>query len=274
MRRLRVLLVGIVLLGAMGSSEAAEVRQTREEAEAPMWWLGFQLHATTDGANPGLDPNTESAYDSTHSMHFGWGGGFTVPLGVNLFHGLGMRLALSANYSGDPPFDKADAQISFLDKQVNEQGGSAEAAWGAPRQYATREAFFAGGSLLFDVQYMFPLLLGTFKPYLGAGPGLYVNYVFTDITAEDYELLDNPYNDPDDDNNIDPYSVNFAPGFNGYFGVNFKVAGSMHLNFEVQYDLARMPEAPLLKATDEADARRSAYTYSVIKLSSGLLFNF
>jgi hypothetical protein len=168
----------------------------------------------------------------------------------------------------------AVAQISFLTQEVVEQQGSTVLVWGGPRQYRTRQAYIAGGSLAFDVQYMFPLLQGTFKPYLGAGPGLYLNYVFTNILEEDYALLKNSYNNPYNPNNIDPYSVNFVPGFNGYLGVNFKMSGSMHLNFELTYDLARMGEAPLLKATDEADARRAAYTYSVVKVSSGLLFNF
>ncbi len=235
-------------------------------ADAPLWWFGFQLRAVTDGAAPALASDTMDAYKDLDSMHFDWGGGLAFPLALNLYRGLGMRVLLALTYSGDPPFDKAVAQISFLEQQ--ESG-----AW-SDRQYRTRPAFFVAGALATDVQYMFPLLFGAVKPYLGVGPGLYLNYVFTDITEDEYVLLANEYNDPNDDNNIDPYSVGLEPGFNSYLGLNFLVSGGMHLNFEVQYDLARFDEAPLLKATDEADARRAAYTYSVVTISTGLIFNF
>ncbi len=263
----RWLVLTAVVLCIPGSGGAAAAGGARTGGgDAPIWWLGFQLRAITDGAPPATASNTMDAYKDLDSMHFDWGGGIAFPVGVNLYRGLGMRISLALAYSGDPPFDKAVAQISFLEQQ-------ASGAW-SDRQYRTRPAFFVGGALITDVQYMFPLLFGAIKPYLGLGPGLYLNYVFTDITQDEYALLANEYNDPNDDTNIDPYSVNLEPGFDAYLGLNFLVSGGMHLNFEVQYDVARFREAPLLKATDEADARRAAYTYSTITMSTGLTFNF
>ncbi len=256
-----------LVLVALGSSHAVNAGTTGlGGGDAPLWWLGVQLRAVTDGSAPTAPNDSLDAYKDLDSMHFDWGGGLAVPVSLNLYRGLGMRLSLGVTYSGDPPFDKAVAQISFLEQQDS-------GAW-SDRQYRTRPAFFVGGYLITDVQFMFPLLVGAIKPYLGLGPGLYLNYVFTDITADEYFLLANEYNDPNDDNNIDPYSVNLEPGFDAYLGLNVLVSGGMHLNFEVQYDVARFPESPLLKATDEADARRAAYTYSVVTMSTGLVFNF
>ena len=266
--RCAILLASMILiLSGIGSSNRANAGTTGlGGGDAPIWWLGIQLRAVTDGSAPAVANDTLDAYKDIKSMHFDWGGGLAVPVSINLYRGLGMRLALGVNYSGDPPFDKAVAQISFLEQQDSYN-------W-SDRQYRTRPAFFVGGYLITDIQFMFPLLAGAVKPYLGLGPGLYLNYVFTDITEDEYALLANEYNDPNDDNNIDPYSVNLEPGFDGYLGMNVLVSAGMHLNFEVQYDVARFDESPLLKATDEADARRAAYTYSVITISTGLVFNF
>ncbi len=258
------LIAGLAAVFHAPAAQGAELEKSAmTEAEAPMWWLGFQLHGITDGRAPDLEPDSQDAYDSNRGTRFGWGGGFTIPLGLNFYHGLGMRTAFSVSYSGEP-FDQALSEISYIDdsSEIPE------------RRYRTLEAYFAGGSLLIDVQYIFPLLFGTVKPYLGCGPAIILNYVFTDLTEDEFVLLNNEYNDPNDSNNIDPYSVNTAVGFNGYLGLNFKVTGAMHLNFELEYDVAQMNEAPLLKATDGKDARRAAYLYSVFRFSSGLLFNF
>jgi len=259
-----VLVAACCLVGTGASAHASSGNEGSDSTDARMWWFGFQLHGITDGGSSGLSPDSFEAYDSNEGTSFGWGTGFTLPITVDLFRGLGMRTALSMSYSGDP-FDKAETQIAYVDQET---GGGYE------RKYRTLNAFFGNVSLLFDVHYGFPLLFGTVKPYLGAGPGLFLNYVFSDLTQEEFEMLDNEYNDTNDPNNIDPYSVNLATGFNGYLGVNFKVSGTMHLNFEIGYDVAQMSEAPLLKSTDGYDVRRGAYLYSVFRLSSGLLFNF
>jgi len=258
--------LGIALgfLSGANPGEAAEPVRPGVEAEAPMWWVGFQLHGITDGSAPEYTRDTLTAYRTPRGTHFGWGAGLSIPVSVNLYRGLGFRTALSLSYSGDP-FDRVESQITFLER--SEEGGY-------ERAYLTRGGYFGSAAIQFDVLYTFPLLFGTFKPYLGVGPGLYLNYVFTNLTEAEFYLLDNQYNDPQDPDNIDPYSVNLEPGFNGFVGVNFKVTGAMHLNFELEYNRAQMDEAPLLKATDGSDARRAAYVYSVVKLSSGILFNF
>lgn len=279
---LQGLALTLLLGGSGGRLEAAESAPRKAPTnEQLMWTLGFQIHGITQAGGYGTtsgssaEPATTSSeidadvYNDTQGVSFGWGTGFTVPLTVNFFQGLGMRFALTAMFSGEPLFDSGLANIAFLTKVD-------DSTWTSPVNYRARDAWVTGGNLAFNVNYTFPLLMGTFKPYLGIGPGLFLNYVFTDLERDpvDYTLLDNQYNDPTDGNNIDPYSVNFQPGVDGYFGVNFMVQNHMHLNFEVAYDLANMPETALVKATDGSNARRAAYTYSVLKFSSGLLFNF
>lgn len=269
-----------IFCGSNPAMAADTVPRKAPTNEQLMWTMGFQIHGITETRkSSSSDPNiqqpttsteiTSEIYDQTEGATFGWGTGLTIPLTVNFYQGLGLRFAVTAMFSGEPLFDSGLANIAFLTQQDAN-------TWTAPENFRSRTAWIAGGNLAFNVNYTFPLLMGTFKPYLGAGPGLFLNYVFTDLERDpvDYTLLDNQYNDPTDGNNIDPYSVNMRPGFDGYFGVNFLVQKSMHLNFEAAYDVAYMPEAPLLKATDGSNARRAAYTYSVLKFSSGLLFNF
>lgn len=237
-----------------------------------MWSLGLQLHGVGERAPAPLSGDAKADYQNDYGNTFGWGVGLTVPLTVSFYEGLGMRFALSTSFSGDPLFDQASAQISFLTKSDN----NGTTYWIEPRIFETREAYFLSTSLSTGIHYSLPLLLSTFEPYVGGGPALYFNVVYTDLeaTLEDYSILENEYNDPYDDFNIDPYSMNVRLGADAYLGVNFKVQNALHLNFEVAYNYAYMPEAPLLKASDGSEARRAAYTYSVIKLSSGLIFNF
>lgn len=266
-----IALPALVSPGTVRADEA--VPRKAPTMENLMWTLGIQFHGVTDGRTTGESGESSvTEYGDSKSLAFGWGTGFTVPLVINFVNGLGMRFAFSSVFSGEPLFDNALAQISFLTPTVENE----QTTWTAPRLYRAREAWLMGGNLVANVHFTFPLLMGAFKPYLGAGPGVFVNYVFTDLERDvnDFALLDNQYNDPYDSGNIDPYSVSMSPGFDGYVGVNFKVQNHMHLNFEVAYDVASMPESALLKATDGSDAKRSAYYYSVVKLSSGLLFNF
>lgn len=270
-------LLGSLFLGSLTHSVHAQSVPAAPKPislESRMWTLGLQLHGVGERAPATLTADETDAedYNNDYGATFGWGAGLTVPLTVSFYEGLGMRFALSASYSGDPLFDQATAQISFLTKTEN----NGNVTWIEPREYRSREAYFLSTSLSSGIHYSLPLLLSTFKPYIGGGPALYFNVVFTDLeaTLEEYAVLENEYNDPYDDFNIDPYSMNVRLGANAYLGVNFKVQNALHLNFEVAYNYAYMPEAPLLKATDGSEARRAAYTYSVIKLSSGLIFNF
>lgn len=270
---LSLLATGVLLLGQSSAVWAAEdgtELKRLPSTEQRMWNLGFQFHAVTDGGKGILDEPSKETYDLSDSTQYGWGLGVTVPLTIQLWQGLGVRFALGTVFSGEPLFDSVQTEIRFL--TANQ--ALPPYSWSEPVVYTSPESWMVANTLVADLHYQFPLLLGTFMPYLGAGPGLFLNFVFPNIPGEDAELIYNSYNDLNNSFNIDPFSLNLEIGFDGYLGINFKVQDAMHLNLEVAYQGAWMPEAPLYKATDGSDARRAAYYYGALKIGSGLIFTF
>lgn len=253
-------------------AQAAEDTPSKrpDSTEQRMWSLGFQLHGVTDLADAITQVPTKENYELENGIQYGWGLGLTVPLVIQLWQGLGMRFSMSTMFSGEPLFDPILTHIRFL----NTEQAQPPYTWNEPVQYRSPDAWLVANAVTADLHYQFPVLLDTFMPYLGAGPGLFVNFVFPNIPGDDAELIYNSYNDLNNDFNIDPYSLNLEIGFDGYLGINFKVQNSMYLNLEASYQGAWMPEAPLYKATDGSDARRAAYYYSAIKIGSGLMFTF
>lgn len=228
------------------------------EEDGRIWWAGWQLFLARDQMT-GEQP-----------VGYDWGMGLNIPVNMELYRGLGMRLQLGLTYSGSPPMNEAQIEINYAVPPEEEGMGATE----LPK---TVDGFFGAIQLAPSLTYTKPLLEGSVNPYGGFGPALILAYCFPDIEAEDSVLLDYPPGvEPPDSGveSIDPFSVNLAPGVNAFFGVNFMLARSLHLNVEANYVQANMVETRLEKAKEGYNATRTAFVYSALTLSTGLIWHF
>lgn len=224
-----------------------------------IYWLGFQAYLAKDGLQS-LDPLTDTTY--------GVGVGLAIPVMMDLYHGLGLRVLVAGSYSADPPFDDVVTHIQYTTP--------ADPATATPEEVVTKQlgGYFASGTLGVGLNYSRPIMEGTLVPYVGAGPAFMLVAVFPDLTVNESMLLVNEYNDITDPDNVDPYSVSTVVGFHGYLGAEIRMTRALHLNVEVAYNQASIPETHLDKSTDGYDARRLAFAYGALNFGTGLSWHF
>lgn len=228
------------------------------EDEGKIWWVGWQVFLARDQL-PGAQ-----------DVKYDWGMGFAVPVLMDLYHGLGSRVKLSTTYSGNPPMNDADILIMYTIPAESQGENDVEVT-------KTLGGFMGDLQLDVGLSYTHPLLEGTVNPYVGFGPAFMLIMVFPDLPEEDDILLDFPPGvEPPDSGieSIDPYSVNMVAGFNGFFGVNFRLARTLNLGVEVSYSQAGVPETRLEKAKEGYNARRAEFTYGALNVSTGLIWHF
>lgn len=239
-----------------------EAGVSRADDDGRIWWLGFQLQGALDGIGS----------EDPQSTDYGFGMGIAIPVTMELYRGLGLRMGFAGTYSGSPPLDPVDVEFMYT---------LPSSATGQPTEeiVKTVDGYFVNAQLGVGLNYTHPFLNGTLHPYGGLGPAFLLTYVFPDLEPEDDVLLDLEESGSSDGTSlqeIDPYSVNVTAGFNTYGGINLQLANSVHLNFEISYTQSVIPETRLEKANEDQDynARRSAFIYRALTFSTGLVWHF
>jgi hypothetical protein len=228
------------------------------------------------------------------------GGGLAVPLTTDFFMGLGARVAFQASYNhaadcvsqgGVAPNQTrcpegtpggVDYQwrqpVSTIDPEHPGRDGNATPGsdFTPPMR---RESHVANFQLTIGANYELTIPSVEFfrivQPFISGGVVLAWVQTYSDVTEEEFVLINNDENDAFDSSNIDPW-VEQGPLVGG------EIAGGIHINpdptfrvvFEVGYFNVAVPAAELKKATPGFEAQHMDYRLGSTRFGGGIEFKF
>jgi hypothetical protein len=257
------------------------------KAEHRWFRLGMRFY----GVNPAID---EHAVLKT-------GAAVSVPLTTDFFMGIGMRLAFVGSYNsgqgcvtragGDSANcpDGQSAGVDYIWRQplvddgtggvlIDGSNGNAQpgSSFVDPQR---RESHVAAYSLSIGANYELTIptvkVFRHFQPFFGGGVVIAWIYTYSDITANEFVLINNSENDPWDDDNLDPWSSQ-GPQVGGevYGGFHINIGKAFRFTFEVGYHSFDVPAEELNKATDGYEAQHLSYSLSQTRFGGGFELRF
>jgi hypothetical protein len=235
------------------------------------------------------------------------GAGLSIPLTTDFFMGLGMKIAFTGSYNRGAPdncVDRGGSSGSALCPSghpggvdytwreplwTNSEGvevvdGSKPAdqttpsttIFMDPQRRATHVAYYSltiGGNYELSIPNL--QFFRVFQPFFGGGVVIAWVYVYSDITDQEYVLIDNAENDALDDDNIDPWSDQ-GPEVGGevYGGFHLNLDEVFRFTFEVGYHNIEVPAALLNKSTEGFDAKHLDFRLAQLRFGGGFEFRF
>ncbi len=241
------------------------------------------------------------AVDEHSALHLG--AGITIPVTLDFFMGLGMKIAFTGVYNqgndcvnrgvpGTDP-DCPDGQVGGVDFQWREplsqddsgatvvDGTDPEASpssttYVSPQRRSAHVAQFA---LTIGVNYELTLpniqVFRIVQPFFGGGVAIVWVHTYSDIKETEFVLIYNDMNDPYDSNNMDPWSDQ-GPEVGGevYGGTHFNLTEVFRVSLELGYMNVSVPETTLKKATEGFDTKHLDYRMSSFRFGGGFEFRF
>jgi len=296
------LLLSLAVLPAQAYAEADEVSVASSAAAAAapgnaggvleLWQKNhrwFRLGLRFYGTNPAID---EHAALKT-------GAAISIPLTTDFFMGVGMRVAFIGGYNaGNTCVDRGGAGgttsscpdghpggVDYIWRKPMVGGvmdGTNTNATPSPTEFVDpqrRVSHVAAYSLSIGANYELTIptvqVFRHFQPFFGGGVVIAWVYTYSDITANEFILINNDQNDPWDENNLDPWSSQ-GPEVGGevYGGFHINIKETFRFTFEVGYHSFDVPAAELNKATDGYEAQHLAYRLSQTRFGGGFEFRF
>jgi len=247
------------------------------------------------------------AYVPKVDLHaaLGVGAGVMIPVTTDLFMGLGFRAAFigawnPANgcitHDGDGPPNSAcpEGHVGGVDYRWREphpldengvaipdviDGRDGNAVPGQDWAQHRRPSHIAQFALAIGGNYELTLphirFFQIFQPFVGGGVLLMWVHTYSDITADEFVLINNPENDPYDPDNLDPWSKQ-GPEVGGevYGGFHLNASSAFRFVLEFGYQNVNIPLAPLQKATTGFEAAHLEYRLSQFRFGGGFEFMF
>lgn len=238
------------------------------------------------------------------------GAGIMIPVTTDLFMGLGVRAAFIGawnpgsgciNRGGDGPNDGCDGghaggvDFRWKEPYVLAEDGVTRVTEGAGRNGSAlagddwvqhrRPAHVAQFALAIGGNYELTLphirFFQIFQPFVGGGVLLMWVHTYSDITADEFVLIDNPDNNAYDPDNLDPWSKQ-GPEVGGevYGGFHLNPSKAFRFVIEFGYQNINVPLALLQKATNgptedrEFEAAHQEYRLSQFRFGGGFEFRF
>ena len=167
----------------------------------------------------------------------------------------------------------------LVDGVVDGSNGNASPGANFIDPAARRPSHVASYSLSIGANYELTLptikFFRTFQPFVGGGVVIAWIYTYSDISANEFVLINNSENDPWDDSNVDPWSSQ-GPEVGGevYGGFHINIKESFRFTFEVGYQAYDVPAAPLNKATEGFEAQHLAYRLAQTRFGGGFELRF
>lgn len=247
----------------------------------------FRLGIRFYGTNPAIDDHAALKT----------GAGFSIPLTTDFFMGIGMRVAFIGGYNvGKACVDRAGGSsascpdghpggVDYIWRKPMVDGvmdGSNSNATPSPTEFTDpqrRLSHVASYSLSIGANYELTIpsveVFRHFQPFFGGGVVIAWVYTYSDITANEFILINNDQNDPWDEDNLDPWSSQ-GPEVGGevYGGFHINIKETFRFTFEVGYHAFDVPAAELNKATDGFEAQHLAYRLSQTRFGGGFEFRF
>jgi hypothetical protein len=256
------------------------------EEEHRWFRLGFRAY----GYNPAIDPNAALKL----------GAGITVPLTTDFFMGIGMKVSFTGSYNrgsqcvnrggaGEDPVCSGGwvGGVNYTWREPisasrpYNPGSDGDATPSSttfmdPQRRPSHVAFFAltlGGN--YEVTIPSIQFFRVFQPFFGGGVVIAWVYTYSDIREDEFVLINNPENNPSDEDNVDPWSDQ-GPEIGGelYGGFHLNLDKVFRLVFELSYLNVAVPETPMRKATEGFDMKHLDYTLKQLKFGGGLEFRF
>ena len=272
--------------------------KTKEKAGEP--WQGknafevweeehrwFRLGLRAYGYNPTVD----------EAAAFKLGAGLTIPLTTDFFMGIGMKLSFTGSYNRGAPNNCVNrAAPSNVQPCPDGVQGGVDYIWKEPvatdpdepdvltpsrdtfarKRRATHLAYYSltiGGNYELTVPNI--QFFRIFQPFVGGGVVIAWVYHYSDLTEDEFVLIDNDENDPNDSENIDPWSEQ-GPEVGGevYGGFHLNLDDVFRFTFEIGYMNVEIERAPLKKATEGYEAQHLEYTLAQFRFGGGFEFRF
>jgi hypothetical protein len=275
---------------AAAEGSAAEGTSSAGQNALELWqkdhrW--FRLGMRFYGTNPAID---EHAALKT-------GAAISIPLTTDFFMGIGMRLAFVGGYNaGKDCVERAGGTsstcpdghpggVDYIWRKPMVNGvvdGSNSNATPSPTEFMDpqrRVSHVAAYSLSIGANYELTIptvkVFRHFQPFFGGGVVIAWVYTYSDITANEFILINNDQNDPWDEDNLDPWSSQ-GPEVGGevYGGFHINIKKTFRFTFEVGYHAFDVPAAELNKATEGFEAQHLAYRLSQTRFGGGFEFRF
>jgi len=253
----------------------------------------------------GYLPNTAV----TEHAAFNAGAGLTIPVTIDLFMGLGVRASFITLWNsgddcvnrngigGDPSCPQG--HVGGVDYRWREpyllgEDGTTQIFAGAGRngdalagdqfvqhRRPTHVAQF-GFSIGINYELTLPHIrfFQIFQPFVGGGLALFWVHTYSDLSADEFVLINNAENDTYDPNNLDPWSRQGpVPCPDLYFGFHVNLARHFRLVVEFGAQAVDIPAAPLEKATSippdrDFEAEHLPYTLVQFRMGGGFEFIF
>lgn len=299
------LLVAALLLPTLAAAQEAGADGDEVVADKP--WQGrnafevweeehrwFRLGMRAYGLNPAIDDHAALKL----------GAGITVPLTTDFFMGIGMKIAFNGAYNrgnecvnrggvGEDPLcpsgHKGGVDYTWREPLVtdastgnttvdgtNPDAQPSATAFMQPQRRPTHIAFYAltiGGN--YEVTIPNLQFFRIFQPFVGGGVMIAWIYTYSDITEQEFVLINNSENDPFDPDNVDPWADQ-GPEVGGevYGGFHLNLSDVFRFTVELGYYNVLVQEAPLNKATDGYDAKHLEYRLAQLRFGGGFEFRF
>jgi hypothetical protein len=218
------------------------------------------------------------------------GPGTAIPVTVNAYRGLGVRVGFYGQYQRleeserdglslswlppDPAADDGDGQWELgehPDPLRVDEDGDGEFDRDSVRRLGHMGVFALTTSLYYELTIPRSRLMRIFQPYVGIGLMQMWVYTWSDIQSAEVFLIDNPDNDVDDPDNVDPFSTQYVPGLDVFGGFHFNVGTSFRVSLELGYLRAEVKPAELRRATEGFDARHDGYMLSMFRFGGGFV---
>ncbi len=253
----------------------------------------FRLGLRAWGANPSIDDHAALKF----------GAGLTVPLTTDFFMGIGMKIAFTGSYNrgnecvnrggvGSDPLcpsgHPGGVDYTWREPLVTDGNGNttvdgtnpdadpSATTFMQPQRRPTHVAFYAlsiGGNYELTIPSL--QFFRIFQPFVGGGVMIAWVYTYSDITEQEFVLINNSENDPFDPDNVDPWADQ-GPEVGGevYGGFHLNLSEVFRFTIELGYHNVLVKEAPLNKATEGYDAKHLEYRLSQLRVGGGFEFRF